>query len=75
MGWGNDMLECGMNKCMCVEDTTIEEIEIGKIYQYMNTPEYENKPNNRTYIIIYNDGRDSLPCTYEYFQQFFSETW
>lgn len=39
------MLECGMNKCMCVEDTTIEEIETGKIYQYIYIPEYETKPD------------------------------
>ena len=69
------LLECGLNKCMCVENTTIEGIEIGKIYQYIHTPEYETNKERKTYSIIYNDGKDSLPCTYEYFQQYFSETW
>lgn len=64
-----------MNQCMCVEDTTIEGIKAGEIYQYMHTPEYETKPDNKTYIIIYNSEQDSLPCTYDYFQQYFSETW
>lgn len=41
----------------------------------MHTPEYETKPDNKTYIIIYNSEQDSLPCTYDYFQQYFSETW
>lgn len=69
------MLDCGMNKCMCIENTTVTGIEVGEIYQYIHTPEYEIKPDNRTYIIIYNNGKDSLPCTYHYFQQYFSETW
>lgn len=69
------MLECGLNKCMCVEDTTVDGIEVGKVYQYIYTPEYETKSDNRTYSIIYNNGKDSLPCTYDYFQQYFSETW
>ena len=69
------LLECGLNNCMCVENTTIEGIEIGKIYQYIHTPEYETNKERKTYSIIYNDGKDLLPCTYEYFQQYFSETW
>lgn len=35
-----------MNQCMCVEDTTIEGIKAGEIYQYMHTPEYETKPDD-----------------------------
>ena len=46
------MLECGLNKCMCVKDTTIEGIEIGKIYQYIHTPEYETNKERKTYSII-----------------------
>lgn len=67
------MIDCGLNKCICIKNTTIKEIEIGKIYQYMYTPEYELNPENRTYIIIYNNGKLSLPCTYEYFNQYFME--
>ena len=52
------LLECGLNKCMCVKDTTIEGIEIGKIYQYIHTPEYETNKERKTYSIIYNDGKD-----------------
>lgn len=69
----NNMLECGLNKCICIEDTTVEGIEVGKIYPYIYTPEYETDPKNRTYIVIYNNGKYSLPCTYDYFQQYFAE--
>ena len=43
------LLECGLNKCMCVEDATIQGIEIGKIYQYIHTPEYETNKERKTY--------------------------
>lgn len=68
------MVECGLNKCICIEDTTIDGIDVGKIYQYTYTPEYETNMKRRTYSIIYNNGKDSLPCNYKYFQQYFSET-
>lgn len=67
------MLDCGLNKCKCIKDTTIEGIKIGNIYPYICSPEYEIKPENRTYIIIYNNGIDSLPCTYDYFKKHFKE--
>lgn len=67
------MLDCGLNKCKCIKDTAIEGIKIGNIYPYIYSPEYEIKPENRTYIIIYNNGIDSLPCTYDYFKQHFKE--
>lgn len=65
------MLDCGMNRCMCIEDTTIDGVNVGEIYQYMYIPEYEITPTYRTYIIFYNDGQDFLSCIYSYFQQYF----
>lgn len=40
------MLNCGMNRCMCIEDTTIDGVNVGEIYQYIHMSEYETLPAN-----------------------------
>ena len=68
------MINIGLNHCMCVKDTTIEGIEVGKVYEYSHHPSFETG-DGATYFIIYNNRKESLPCNYDYFQEYFSEEW
>lgn len=67
------MIDLGLPKCKCVKDTTVDGIQVGKTYYYDYSPHYELNPSNRTYVIFYNDGKESLHCTGEYFLEYFSE--
>ena len=68
------MINIGLNYCICVKDTMIKGIEVGKIYEYSHYPIYE-LGDGATHFVIYNNRNSSLPCNYNYFQEYFSEEW
>ena len=66
------MINIGLNYCICVKGTTVEGIEVGKVYEYSHYPICE-LGDGATYFIVYNDRKSSLPCKYDYFHEHFSE--
>lgn len=79
------MIECGLSKCVNLKNTTVEGIVVGKEYYFTTKPGYlitlmknaknmydvEKELQNGTFIILYNDDKESLPCNYSYFIEHF----
>ena len=65
------MVEVGLNKCTCMKDTSVEGISVGTIYQYYYSPSYAIRECEKTYIVLYNQGKDTLYCNSDYFHNYF----